>query len=364
MRGALIACSTLVCLAVCACGGVDTDCQNIICFSDTEGDYGLDSAYVVGAQIELVLDGPVGEVNSSDAGIIQISGRESRGTTTRVFCRAIGPGSAALIIEDKQGKVRTRANVRVEVPTRVELRPLVAQTFGMDPPLVLEPRTALVVLSGGAARYSLHYFKGTEALAGKPEVEVDVISADLGATVIDSGGMQVLELEAGRVGPGGLGLRTGGWLLQAVVVEIVDADGLRSLWIHEPRIDQQVQGGRALLWLRALDDHGREVFGLNASWEVEEEPAIQYGDPLFSYTVSQTCSASVTARVAHREASALVGMQGGDCRYPLGLGCGSQGDRVDLLWLVFALAGWIARRRAQIRSRLAAGRSGTEGPAG
>lgn len=301
-------------LALLACTPVTLHDDTRLNLDPFAGPVSLASPYLLGAQFDLVLDGPAAELTdyrlvSQDAGVLSL-GRgefvnydEDDDAYMAFPTTAVGEGQTELVVVSPSGDEVLRGSVEVKAPDSFELRAAADLDREEDPSAVESP----TVFVGGQSAFRVDFFSGSTQLAGAGGLSVNSNSASV-ATPDDStfpDDADWLVVEPSRAGDFSVTVSTGGEVVGDVSFSAVKADAVASVDVSRESESGAEEGDPVSVLAFAEDAEGGLVYGVPFTWAEDGQPFEATGDQ-YVYHYDPNVTTVVTAEGAGRVISFTV----------------------------------------------------------
>ncbi len=266
-------------LLLLACTSVSLSDNTRLNLDPFSGAVSLASPYVVGAQFDLLLDGPAAELRdyelvSRDAGVLSIGRGELSNdddddddALMSFPTTAVGVGSTEVVVLGPTGEEVLQGTAEVAAPDSFELRAATDLELQENP----EPVATPVVYVGGQSAFRVDFFFGDTPLAGAGGLGVESNNATV-ATPDDStfpDDADWLVVEPSRAGDFSIALQSGGTAVGEVALTAVKADSVARVDVLRETENGAEEGDRIGVIAWAENEAGDRVYGVPFTWTEE-----------------------------------------------------------------------------------------------
>ncbi len=323
-------------------------------------DFELHTPYVVGADVSLhvsrrneaSVSGWTVETEDQATFLVDGDTLTNDGRDIWVSGLALAPGETRLLVRGAGGSLRASRRIRVAMPDRIALVPAGLIKVRGDEADPLDPAEPILALEGGLATFEVQYYAGSERLFGNNALGVSVDATGLDAypeqTFIFEN-REWLRLSADATGTYEITLSVDGQHIATYDVDVVASDSIAQVEIEA----EPARGARNedLLYLlaHAYDSSGRDLWGVDFDWSIDDAQEPGEGDLFYYYYESDSDHVVAASRNGHQD-EVVVFMSEGGVTSSNSIGCSTADAATGLPGLLLPLLLLLAlvrRRRTQ-----------------
>jgi len=284
-------------------------------------------------------------VYSTDSSVFELTGSaldEDKHAIT-AWGRAVGDGTAGLIVEDKKGKQVGVDEAEVLSPDRGELKSHGYLILRQEDQALEDE---LRIVAGGTATYLVNYYNGNRELHGNSVLTVDPPSAVVAqprTSFLFENREWLTVTAAAAAGNENLTLRANGSAFATVPVVTVPESDMKNVSLLGLPEAGHKDGEWLVLLAQAYDASQRKIFGVDYTWTIDGVHSIAQGD-LYRYEFKKGDYTQVTAERGPLSAQTTIQSDEGFVDSTNHIGCNAAGGAGGLA--VFGLLGLVRRRRS------------------
>jgi hypothetical protein len=333
----------------------------------------LHQPYVAGSSMTLIIQSTDNHekfqgwtLRSSDSSVFAVAPLQIEEHWASSAARALGVGVVQVDVLDGNSHVVHSRQIEVALPDRIALvaagKLIIGQPESQSAIAdlrMLAPTTTGLTTSNGVATVLARYYRGGQLLNGNGALSVESASgvvADVEQSYLFEQ-RDWLRVTAATPTTATVALAVGGTHVSAFTVEVVGESELASVRILGEDESHAHKGDYLVALAQASDGSGRDVFGVDYTWDLDGAQQLGEGD-LYRYTYDPRQPKLLTARAGSLDATAMIHWGGGFVDSSNNIGCSTvpgRGGRFPIA-AVALLAGiaLITRRGRRRRARCSA----------